>query len=235
MFNMTVRSKYFDLKPLEAIELTMGYNEQGKRYYETPTGNRYPSVTTVLSTMNQEGIAAWRAKVGNDVANKISTQASGRGTKVHQIAEDYLLNKDNYLEGHMPANVETFKQIQTYLDQHCDEVYGNEIALYSDRLKTAGRCDLVARIHGIRTVGDFKTAKKHKKEEWIQNYFFQCTAYAIMLYERYGIWCPQICLMIATDEDGLQPIIKKTVTYAEDVYKFFEKYHETAMLTNVQN
>lgn len=225
MFNTMQRSKYFDLKYLPDCQLPTEI-VNGKRHYITPEGNRYPSVTTVLSTLSAAGIAAWRARVGEDVANKVSTQASGRGTKVHQIAEDYLKNKEDYLNGHMPSNIATFKQIQPYLDDHLDEVYGNEIALYSDDLKTAGRCDLIGRIHGIRTIGDFKTAKKHKKEEWITNYFYQCTAYALMLYERHGVWCPQICLMIATDEDGLQPIVKQTKQYVEPVRDFFDNYHK---------
>lgn len=230
------RTKYFDIQhTLRSIDLPTE-NVNGKRHYVTPQGNRYPSVTTVLSSMSAQGIVEWRARVGNDEANKISTQASGRGTKVHQIAENYLLNKDDYLNGHMPANIETFNQIKKYLDEWCDEVYGNEIALYSDELKTAGRCDLVARIHGIRTIGDFKTSKKFKKEEWIQNYFFQCTAYALMLYERHAVWCPQICIMIATDEDGFQPILKQTSQYVDQVYDFFEDWHaKNSLLTNVQN
>jgi len=175
--------------------------------------------------MSEDGIKKWRAKVGEDVANKISTQASGRGTKVHQIAEDYLRNKDDYLEGAMPTNIATFNQIKTYLDEHVDEVYGNEISLYSDDLKTAGKCDLIGRVHGIRTICDFKTAKKHKKEEWITNYFYQCTAYALMLYEREKLWCPQICIMIATDEDGLQPVLKQTKQYVEEVRHFFDEWH----------
>jgi genome maintenance exonuclease 1 len=219
-----MRTKYFDLKYIPSHQLPTE-TVNGKRHYITPDGNRYPSVTTVLSSMSEDGIKKWRAKVGEEVANKISTQASGRGTKVHQIAEDYLRNKDDYLVGAMPANIATFNQIKTYLDEHVDEVYGNEISLYSDDLKTAGKCDLIGRVHGIRTIGDFKTAKKHKKEEWITNYFYQCTAYALMLYEREKLWCPQICIMIATDEDGLQPFLKQTKQYVEEVRHFFDEWH----------
>lgn len=224
MFVTTKRTKYFNLKYLPNHQLPTE-TVDGKRHYITPDGNRYPSVTTVLSSMSADGIAKWRAKVGNEVANRVSTQASGRGTKVHQIAEDYLRNKENYLEGAMPSNIATFNQIKSYLDEHVDEVYGNEICLYSDDLKTAGKCDLIGRIHGIRTIGDFKTAKKFKKEEWITNYFYQCTAYALMLYEREKLWCPQICIMIATDEDGLQPFLKQTKQYVEEVRHFFDQWH----------
>lgn len=220
----STRTKYFNIQPLPSYDLPTEM-VNGKRHYITPDGNKYPSVTTVLSAMSAKGIAEWRARVGDEVANKVSTQASGRGTKVHAIAEEYLKNNENYLDGHMPSNIDTFNQIKRYLDAWCDDVYGNEIALYSDELRTAGRCDLVARIHGIRTIGDFKTSKKWKKEEWIQNYFFQCTAYALMLYERQKVWCPQICLLIATDEDGLQPILKQTSQYVEQVRDYFDDWH----------
>jgi genome maintenance exonuclease 1 len=197
----------------------------GKRHYVTPEGNKYPSVTTVLSSLSAEGIAEWRARVGNDEANRISTQASRRGTAVHTLAERYLRNEEDWDREAMPANLYTFKCIKEYLDKWCDVVYANEILLYSHDIKTAGQCDLIARIHGIRTIGDFKTSKKWKKEEWILNYFLQCTAYALMLYEREKVWCPQICLMIATDEDGLQPILKQTSQYVEQVRHIFDEYY----------
>ena len=202
----------------------------GKRHYITPEGNRYPSVTTVLSTMNADAIAKWRASVGEEQANRTSQQASRRGTAVHLIAERYLRNEEDYARDSMPVNLASFKQIQRYLDKHCDEVYANEIALYSDELKTAGRCDMIGRIHGIRTIGDFKTAKKAKKKEWIMNYFYQCTTYALMLYEREKVWCPQICVMIATDDDGLQVFLERTSDYVERVRDFFDDFHNPVTL-----
>lgn len=198
----------------------------GKRHYVSPTGEKYPSVTTVLSTLSASGIQEWRNRVGNEAANKISTQASRRGTAVHLLAERYLRNETDWNRDAMPANIATFKGIKDYLDKWCDTVYANEIMLYSDDLRTAGQCDMVGRIHGIRTIGDFKTAKKAKKEEWIKNYIYQCTAYALMLYEREGVWCPQICVMIATDEDGLQVFLKRTSDYVPEVRKFFDEYHD---------
>lgn len=197
----------------------------GKRYYVTPDGKKYPSVTTVLSTLNANAIQEWRNKVGADQAQKISTQASRRGTAVHLLAERYLRNELDWNRDAMPANVATFLPIKEYLDKWCDNVYANEIMLYSDDLRTAGQCDMVGRIHGIRTIGDFKTAKKAKKKEWITNYLYQCTAYALMLHEREGVWCPQICVMIATDEDGLQVFLERTSDYVPQVREFFDQYH----------
>lgn len=205
----------------------------GKRYYVTPTGERYPSVTTVLSSLNAEAIQQWRNKVGAEEAQKVSTQASRRGTAVHLLAERYLRNEQDWDRDAMPANIASFKPIKQYLDEYCDIVYGNEVMLYSNDLRTAGQCDMVGRIHGIRTIGDFKTAKKAKKKEWITNYLYQCTAYALMLYEREKVWCPQICVMITTDEDGLQVFLERTKDYVPLVRDFFDQYHQK--LASCQN
>lgn len=225
-----MREKYFDLQYTLPDSGLVDYYVEGKRFYRTPEGNSYPSVTTVLSTLNKQGIEEWRQRVGEEEANKISRQASRRGTAVHLLAEKYMRNDDDWNKDAMPSNLNTFNQIKPYIDKWCDRVYANEIGLYSDQLKTAGRCDLVARIHGIRTICDFKTAKKAKKEQWITNYFYQCTTYALMLAERTNIWCPQICVLIATDEDGLQVFLKQTNQYKTQVQQLFNDFHSKNLL-----
>jgi hypothetical protein len=219
------RSKYFVIKDIFQDHQLKQVNADGKRHYETPDGKKYVSVTTALGEMKKDTILEWRKKVGEKEANRISTYASSRGTKVHSILEKYLENSDKYLDGAMPAHTELFLQIKKYLDDHCDIVYGNEKRLYSDRIKAAGTCDLIARIHGINTIGDFKTSMKLKKEEWIENYFLQCAAYALMLKERENFLCTQICVMIATDEGVLQPFIRHTAEYIPKVIKYFDEYH----------
>ena len=44
-----------------------------------------PSITTVLSARGNEGIARWRASVGEQVANTIMRNAANRGTAVHTL------------------------------------------------------------------------------------------------------------------------------------------------------
>jgi len=222
MFNTTKRTRYFDIDLLEDYKLEMGYNENGSRYYITPDGQKYPSVTTVLSKLNKDGIDQWKARVGAEEAAKTMQQASTRGTAVHLIAENYLKNDEAYLKGHMPANVDTFKKIQPFLDKHVGVVRANEISLYSHELRTAGKCDLIAEVDGVLHILDFKTSKRRKPEAWIKNYFLQCTAYALMLYERTGIMCEHFTLLIATDEDGLQVVTKRTADYTEEVRYVFK-------------
>lgn len=197
----------------------------GKRHYLTPDGNKYPSVTTILSSMNKDAIQLWRNNIGHAEAQKVTTQASRRGTAVHLLCEKYVANDPDWAKGAMPVNISTFKPIKKYLDDWCDVVYASELQLYSNELKTAGTCDLVARIHGIRTVADFKTSRKLKEKDWILNYIYQCTAYAIMLQEREDVWCPQIAIIIATDHDGLQVFIEHTADHVKEVKKYFSNYH----------
>ena len=79
----------------ETIDL--GYNDlvtdtrPSGRTYVTPDGSRYPSITTVLSILNEESLAAWRKRVGDAEANKIGNRAAARGTQVHNII-DYRIN-----------------------------------------------------------------------------------------------------------------------------------------------
>jgi hypothetical protein len=80
--------------PIEIPELKTK-NINRKRFYETPEGKLYPSITTVLQKKKMVGLSEWRKRVGDDVANYIARTAAARGTKVHKICEDYLNNMDS--------------------------------------------------------------------------------------------------------------------------------------------
>ena len=181
-------------------------NENGKRYYVTPTGEKYPSVTTVLSNYKKEALFKWRKRVGEKEANKISTQASRRGTKVHKLSEDYLNNELSFDE-YTPDNVVMFKSIQPILDE-IELVYGQERALFSNHLRTAGRVDCIGKFRGKNHIIDFKTSSKPKKEEWIDNYFMQCSAYSVMWEEMSGIPIPYIAIIIAVADEAPQVFIE---------------------------
>jgi len=226
--------KTFVREELPQIDLQSEMTEEG-RFYITPSGRRYPSITTVLSAMQSEekkqSLQQWRDRVGEKEANRISRQATSRGTGMHTICENYTCNFPNPTRGHMPTAVEMFKKIQPVLDERVGTIYANEIALFSDKLKTAGRSDLVAQFDGIRTIVDFKTSRAEKKEEWITDYFLQSTAYAIMLEQMYPlVKVPQIAIIIAVDESVLQPhqvFVKKTNEYRDQVIDLFARYHST--------
>jgi hypothetical protein len=107
------------------------------RVYKTPGGKLYPSITTVLSAYNKKAIYEWRQRVGEEVANKISSKASGRGTRLHNAVEKYLLNEmsDMKMQSMMPDAKELFITIRPHLDKHVNNIYGIEQPLYSDQLK----------------------------------------------------------------------------------------------------
>lgn len=225
--------KLFEIYNLPNVDLDSTYID-GKRYYCTPDGILYPSVTTVLSAMKDKThLEKWKKRVGEQEAARISRRASTRGTEMHQICEDYLRNADNYIGSAMPLSVELFHNIKPLIDENVEAVYGNEMALFSHRLKTAGRTDLFCRFQGLNTIADFKTSIKNKREDWIEDYFIQSTVYAIMIEEMYKdikpIKIPQIAILIAIEEgeDKYQLFVKKTADYREKAFDLFDRYHET--------
>lgn len=180
--------------------------ENTRRFYVTPEGNKYPSITSVLGA-NPEKIKIlerWRSRVGEDEANKISQKASTRGTAVHQICEDFLNNEKEYLNGAMPDSVEMFSSLKPVLTQSVGNIYGQELALYSDHLGVAGRVDLIAEWDGVPSIIDFKTSSRPKKLEWIDDYFMQCAGYAAMYYEMTKFPIKDVVVAIMVDGDSPQ-------------------------------
>ena len=203
----------------------------GKRFYKTPEGLLYPSVTTITSQHGKDKIIEWRKRVGEEEANRISTRASNRGTKVHKICENYLNNEEDYARTNpahihktMPDTIAMFKSLQPLLDEHVNNIHALEIPLYSHHLKVAGRVDCIAEYDGKLSIIDFKTSGKLKEESWIKGYFMQCSAYAVMYEERTGIPVPQIVIMIAVDSEHPQVFIKKRNDYIKDFISYREAY-----------
>ena len=175
-------------------------NINGKRHYVTPDGNRYISITTLLSNLSKAGIQKWRDRVGKEEANRITTQASRRGTAVHSICESYIKNEDGHLNGKMPNEVEMFNSINPLLD--CiDNVHCVEGALYSDELKLAGRTDLIAEFNEELAVIDYKTSRKIKTWEMCHSYFMQGAFYAHAYEERTGVPVNDIVIIMAVENE----------------------------------
>ena len=193
------------------------------RKYVAPDGKDYPSVTTVLKHLSEDSIRAWRARVGEEEANKVSTRASMRGTSVHTMLEKYVNNDEDYKDGVMPDILATASSVFDTLKENVDEVWGQELALYSDHLNMAGRVDLVGVWDGTPSIIDYKTSRRLKKKEHITGYFLQCTAYAIMIEERTGIPVPQIVIVIAGDE-GEQIFIEKRDNWTKQLREAINEY-----------
>lgn len=199
-------------------------NENGTRYYESPKGGKYPSVTTVLSAYNKKEILEWRRRVGEETANKISRAASTRGTAFHKVCENYLNNEPVNLR--TPIEVERLNVFKPFLHR-INNIYAQEIRMFSDHLRMAGTVDCIAEFDGKLSVIDFKTASKPKEKEHIQNYFMQCTAYSIMFEELFKITVPRTVVLIAVDEHSPQLFLEKRDTHVEKLIYYRDLYESS--------
>jgi len=198
--------------------------EQGRRYFVE--GNAYPSVTTVIGEMKKKSIMEWRRKVGEEEANAISKRATTRGNKCHKLAEDYLSNKplDRYRDDVLSLGL--FHQIRPYIDK-INNIHALEESLYSHTLKLAGRVDCIAEYDNELAIIDFKTSSKLKREEWIQDYFSQETAYAIMFQELTGLKVKQLVTIIAVETGTPQVFVKKDIlTYVPKLKEYIDYYKD---------
>lgn len=217
-------------KLFEHKEIDLGYKDLNAetgpngRKYLAPNGVSYPSVTTVLSILSEEAIQKWRARVGEEEANKISHRASTRGTAVHSIVEKYIDNEENFAEGFMPNILDNFTAIKDILDTRIGAVYAQEAALFSDHLGLAGRVDCVGEFDGKLSIIDFKTSRKTKKKEWIEGYFIQESAYAIMWEERTGMPITQLVTIISVDNEEPQVFIEHRDNWTSKLLETINEY-----------
>lgn len=204
---------------LDLPELSSETTENG-RFYFTPEGKKYPSVTTVLGAGSDNSwMDQWIARVGKEEAERVSKKATTRGTAVHELTEQYLRNNPQYKKGHMPSNIASFHYIKPFLDKHVGTIAGLEIPLYSDKLRVAGRVDCIAQWDGVWSIVDFKTSKKEKSRDDIHNYFMQESAYSMMMFERTGLVCKQLVTVMTVD-DG------KSLVFVEKARDWLPKFIE---------
>ena len=208
----------FTHKPVEIPELSTK-NVNRKRFYLTPEGKLYPSITTVLQRRKMEGLMEWRKKVGDDVANYIARTAAHRGTKVHHMCEDFLNNMESdypekwaeHKKNFLPYVL--FSQIKPVLMQKVNNIFAQECGLYSDKYKVAGRVDCIDEYNGVPSIIDFKTSTKERNDDWNESYYIQASAYAEMFEERTGIEINQIVILVVTEDGIVQEFIKTKHDY----------------------
>lgn len=201
-------------------------NTETGRYYKTPAGLLYPSVTTVTGLIGKEAIKQWRKRVGDEEANRISAKATKRGTKVHALCEHYIAGHDIDGSKYSITDLDSFVGLKRIIDQHLDNIHLQEVRLYSDFLKMAGTVDCIGEYAGRLAIVDFKTASKPKQKDYITNYFCQAAAYAIMYEERTGIAVPYIVIIISVDDDHPQVFTEKRDDYVDQLVEIRSKYTE---------
>ena len=209
----------------------------GVRLYETPEGNKYPSITTVLSVRNKKGLFEWRKRVGDDVANYVARKAATRGTHVHHMCEDYINNdfdEEKHKKKFLPYVL--FNQLRESVLQKIDNVNAQECGLYSDKYKVAGRVDCIAEYDGKLSIIDFKTSSKERSDDWNESYYIQASAYAEMFEERTGIAIDQVVILVVTEDGVVQEFVKNKTEYLpllSDVIKEWKVKNEMVSSTNI--
>lgn len=202
----------YNYPELERVELESG------RYYLDSNGNPVPSVTTVLSNTSNasEGIDRWRQRVGDLEADRIIKQSTDIGTAVHEALECYLKKEqwdefDISIQDQNTSRLITKKFISDGLNS-INEIWGLEVGLILDGLY-AGTADCVGLVNGIPSIIDFKTAKKIKKREWIEDYFLQGCAYANAHNVMFGTDISQIVILMVDRDLIFQDFFVRTAEF----------------------
>jgi genome maintenance exonuclease 1 len=213
----------FDYKPLSRV------TEDGRRLYATPDGKKLPSVTTVLDKTKPEekkqALNEWRKRVGVENAQKITTEAANRGTRMHTYLEDYIKQGQLKERGSNPFGWASHAMAQTVIEdglKNVNEIWGVEIPLYFPNLY-AGTTDGCGLHLNEESILDYKQTNKPKKQEWIEDYYLQLTAYALAHNEVYGTNIRKgvvlMCVKPPVDDMGnplARPIYQEFVLKPED-------------------
>ena len=157
----------------------------GKRFYQID-GELFPSVTTVLSAQENEGLIRWRENLGEDVANFEMRRAANRGKIFHSIVEDYLNNRSiqNYKSKVLSFGL--FSLVKKEFER-VDNIHNLEVTMFSKKYKIAGRADCIAEFDGLLSIIDFKSANRAKKQDQLEKHAIQETAYSVMWNELTNI------------------------------------------------
>ena len=217
-----LRLQTMDITDLENIKLNT-IQEDGKRFYVDDNGERYPSVTTVTSLLTRDHIKLWRERVGEEEANKVSSQAARRGTKFHQNIEDYLRQEKDIIEFDNILQEGMFKAVQPVLDEIVPLAL--EAPLWSPNLKMAGRVDCVGMLDGNLCIIDFKSSGKYKEEYMTKPWFIQMTAYALMVEELTGQQVDELVALVGVEgQNAFQIFYGNPLDYIDELVDLRKRY-----------
>jgi|TARA_R110001606_G_scaffold351173_2_gene501323 genome maintenance exonuclease 1 len=184
--------------------------KNGQRQYTGDDNQPVPSVTTVLSdTGDKTALINWRKRVGDAEATRISQEAAGLGTKVHNALEKYVLQEEYEIKGNNHISVMAKSMLAEMINKglsQVDEIWGVEVALLAKGLY-AGTSDAVGKFNGAESIIDFKTSKKIKKREWIEDYFMQGCAYALAHNEMFGTNIKQVAILMIDRESNYKDFV----------------------------
>jgi len=203
------------------------------RMYDVGEGVKLPSITSIISFVNREKFAGWRARVGNEAANKKTKHATRRGTDLHLVFEYYLQNKDykSLDEYQKPLIQYMFQFAKPFIDRRLNNIYQQETNMYSSKLCLAGTVDLICEVDGELAIVDFKTSEREKPEEWLEDYFVQLSAYWAMFSEHTGTVPKKLVVFLVAENGDVQIVerrnpvdyLKKLRDYVNQFVQFHAK------------
>ena len=200
----------------------------------TPDGYAVPSVTTILDATKPEeakqALREWRKRVGEQKAKEITTEAAGRGTRMHKFLENHVKTGETGKPGTNPYSIQSHQMAQTIIDKglsRCQEFWGTEVSLYFPEVY-AGTTDLVGIHEGSEAIMDHKQTNKPKKREWIDDYFLQLSAYATAHNEVYGTQIRKGVVFMCSADNKYQEFIvegKEFDAYTDKWFRRVEEYY----------
>jgi len=216
-------------------ELTTS-NALGMRWYEVPSGDKYPSITSVLGKRpgKQKGLQEWRDRVGEHEANKIARKGANRGTAFHNIVEDFLTMREIKFEDKLENDHKSrhllawamFLSVKKLIEESVGDIFLMEQSMYSARYKVAGRCDLISIFDGVPTVVDWKTAATMKREEWNEDYYVQCAAYASMYSDYTGDQIDDLAIVMVDEQGEVEVFKKKVSDYLPQLDEMMNEFYD---------
>jgi genome maintenance exonuclease 1 len=208
------------------LEMTEEYID-GKRHYLTPEGKLYPSITTVLDIDSREIIERWKARVGEEEAERVAKRAAAQGSRLHDTCEAYLENKEDTLievRKADPIFKTLFFSMKKYLDR-IESVYLSESRLYSDRYELAGRCDVIGIYEGKLSVIDFKTIGTDTHSLKIPKYFAQTAGYLEMYEQHYPERIEQLVIIFVSNTTETKAKTTTDIeTHLDHLWEIRQKY-----------
>ncbi len=191
------------------------------RFYVTPDGNHYQSVTTLLSKNTSNDIIEWKNTVGEKESNRIVKHATDRGTALHNGLEQFLLNQTPNITNFFAKAI--FKPFSKILEENVDNIRALEYPLYSDIMKLGGTIDLCADWKLQPAVIDFKSSNKLKNTYEIKNYFIQASMYSYMIEERYELNIPNIVILVGAEfSNFIQVFEEHRANFKNDIVKLLK-------------
>ena len=209
-----------NFKQAELIE------KDNAHYYQTPMGESYPSITTILhktmSTEKKESLQNWKDK--EIAADYITQEAATIGTETHKLIENYI-NEIRQTDEVRLLSVAHFNNLIPFL-QKIDDVHGTELRLYSNAMKLAGTADCIAEYDGKLSIIDYKTKRSNQKEEWMTDHFIQGTAYSQMFKELTGIEVKQVVILVSSEKNSRMEFVKNTEDYKDLLTQRLNQYYD---------